>query len=98
VLSDEVMTFKSLIVCHKLVQEGHPVVRVSPSPSRKIDVEREKLTFCLLLWTWPIRFAQTIKDAHHQTGWLETCGRTVNSDGGRGEQPRLYLISLSASC
>lgn len=27
VLSDEVMTFKSLIVCHKLLQEGHPVVR-----------------------------------------------------------------------
>jgi hypothetical protein len=32
VLSDEVMTFKSLIVCHKLVQEGHPVVRTRRIP------------------------------------------------------------------
>lgn len=37
VLSDEVMTFKSLILCHKLVQEGHPIVSghlsVSDPPS-----------------------------------------------------------------
>lgn len=30
---------------------------------------------------------QTIKDAHHQTGWLETCGRTVASDGTKGASP-----------
>ena len=26
-MADEVQTFKSLIVVHKLLQEGHPVVR-----------------------------------------------------------------------
>jgi hypothetical protein len=38
VLSDEVMTFKSLILCHKLVQEGHPIVSTQPSryPSRPV--------------------------------------------------------------
>ncbi|OCF42205.1 cytoskeleton assembly control protein [Kwoniella heveanensis CBS 569] len=50
ILSDEVQTFKALIVVHKLLQEGHPV---------------------------------TLKEAHAQTGWLETCGRTVG-DAGKG--------------
>jgi hypothetical protein len=27
ILADEVQTFKALIVVHKLLQEGHPVVR-----------------------------------------------------------------------
>lgn len=27
ILSDEVQTFKALIVVHKLLQEGHPIVR-----------------------------------------------------------------------
>ncbi|ORY35527.1 ANTH domain-domain-containing protein [Naematelia encephala] len=53
ILADEVQTFKSLIVVHKLLQEGHPV---------------------------------TLKEAHDQTGWLETCGRTVG-DGGKGYGP-----------
>jgi hypothetical protein len=35
ILSDEVQTFKALITVHKILQEGHPVVRVwweSPPP------------------------------------------------------------------
>lgn len=28
ILSDEVQTFKALIMVHKILQEGHPVVRV----------------------------------------------------------------------
>ncbi|EJD51962.1 cytoskeleton assembly control protein [Auricularia subglabra TFB-10046 SS5] len=50
ILSDEVQTFKALIMVHKILQEGHPV---------------------------------TLKEAQSQTGWLETCARTVG-DGQRG--------------
>lgn len=28
VLADEIQTFKSLILVHKLLQEGHPIVRL----------------------------------------------------------------------
>ncbi|KAL7422732.1 sla2 Src-like adaptor 2 [Cryptotrichosporon argae] len=39
----------------------------------------------------------TIKEAHGQTGWLETCGRTV-ADGGRGYGPliKAYTTFLLA--
>jgi len=30
ILSDEVQTFKALITVHKVLQEGHPVVRLTP--------------------------------------------------------------------
>ncbi|KZV98991.1 hypothetical protein EXIGLDRAFT_606377 [Exidia glandulosa HHB12029] len=51
ILSDEVQTFKALIMVHKILQEGHPV---------------------------------TLKEGQNQTGWLETCARTVGNDGQRG--------------
>ncbi|KAI0001648.1 cytoskeleton assembly control protein [Russula vinacea] len=54
ILSDEVQTFKALIMVHKVLQEGHPV---------------------------------TIKEAQSQTGWLETCSRTIGHDGGKGYGP-----------
>lgn len=38
ILADEVQTFKALIVVHKLLQEGHPVVCPSPSsPLVRVD-------------------------------------------------------------
>ncbi|KAI5454650.1 sla2 Src-like adaptor 2 [Naganishia albida] len=63
ILADEVQTFKSLIVVHKLLQEGHPV---------------------------------TIKEAHAQTGWLETCARTVAADATKGYAPliRAYVAFI----
>lgn len=63
ILSDEVQTFKALIVVHKLLQEGHPI---------------------------------TIKEAHAQTGWLETCARTVAADAMRGYAPliRAYVAFI----
>ncbi|KAG8987713.1 sla2 Src-like adaptor 2, partial [Tulasnella sp. 427] len=51
ILSDEVQTFKALIVVHKVLQEGHPI---------------------------------SIKEGQGQTSWLETCARTVSSDGQKG--------------
>lgn len=45
------MTFKSLILVHKVIQEGHP---------------------CCL------------KEGQQQTGWLDTCSRTMGSEGMRG--------------
>jgi hypothetical protein len=33
VLADEIQTFKSLILVHKLLQEGHPIVRLPDLPS-----------------------------------------------------------------
>jgi len=33
VLADEIQTFKSLILVHKLLQEGHPIVRQPDLPS-----------------------------------------------------------------
>lgn len=30
ILSDEVQTFKALITVHKILQEGHPIVRFFP--------------------------------------------------------------------
>ncbi|TDL28274.1 ANTH-domain-containing protein [Rickenella mellea] len=40
----------------------------------------------------------TIKEAHSQTGWLETCSRTVGSDGTRGYGPliRTYVSFILA--
>ncbi|CAL1694948.1 unnamed protein product [Somion occarium] len=65
ILSDEVQTFKALIVVHKVLQEGHPV---------------------------------TIKEAHGQTGWLETCARAVSTDSARGYGPliRTYVQFILA--
>lgn len=44
-------------------------------------------------WIWVFVywfFIKTIKEAHGQTGWLETCARTVGQDSaGRGES-KLY--------
>ncbi|KAF9076036.1 ANTH-domain-containing protein [Rhodocollybia butyracea] len=65
ILSDEVQTFKALIMVHKVLQEGHP---------------------------------NTLKEAHGQTAWLETCARTVGTDGMRGYGPliRTYVQFLLA--
>ena len=45
ILADEVQTFKALIVVHKLLQEGHPVVSPLPSTrstaSAQADLERD---------------------------------------------------------
>ncbi|EAU92767.1 cytoskeleton assembly control protein [Coprinopsis cinerea okayama7 len=54
ILSDEVQTFKALIMVHKVLQEGH---------------------------------GNTLKEAQGQTAWLETCARTVITDGTRGYGP-----------
>jgi hypothetical protein len=51
ILSDEIMTFKALILVHKVLQEGHK---------------------CAL------------KEGQNQIGWLETCSRTLGSEGARG--------------
>ena len=38
---------------------------------------------------------QTIKEAHAQTGWLETCGRTVGDAGkGYGSLIKAYTTFL----
>ncbi|EJT99996.1 ANTH-domain-containing protein [Dacryopinax primogenitus] len=65
ILSDEVQTFKSLILVHKVLQEGHPIV---------------------------------LKEAQNQTGWLETCARTVGNDGqkGYGSLIRAYVSFILA--
>ena len=72
-MTDEVQTFKALIVVHKLLQEGHPVVCLTQK--RRCDTD-----------------CQTLKEAHAQTGWLETCGRTV-AEGSKGYGPliRAYV-------
>lgn len=54
ILSDEIMTFKALILVHKVLQEGHK---------------------CAL------------KEGQNQIGWLETCSRTLGSEGARGGAP-----------
>ncbi|KAI8460424.1 ANTH domain-containing protein [Phakopsora pachyrhizi] len=63
ILSDEVQTFKALIMVHKILQEGHPI---------------------------------TIREAHQQAGWLETCARTIGHDGlrGYGALIRAYVSTL----
>lgn len=60
ILNDEVQTFKALILGHKVLQEGHPIV---------------------------------LRDAQGQSGWFETCARTVGSDSMRGYAPliRAYV-------
>ncbi|KZO95904.1 ANTH-domain-containing protein [Calocera viscosa TUFC12733] len=65
ILSDEVQTFKALILVHKVLQEGHPIV---------------------------------LKEAQNQTGWLETCARTVGNDGqkGYGSLIRAYVAFILA--
>ena len=45
------MTFKALILVHKVIQEGHKIA---------------------------------IKEGQDQTGWLDTCSRTMGSEGNRG--------------
>lgn len=74
ILADEVQTFKALITVHKVLQEGHPIVRAEPH-----------LLYGILIIATHF-LAQTIKEAHGQTGWLETCARTVGTDGNRGMQ------------
>lgn len=63
ILSDEVQTFKALIMVHKVLQEGHPI---------------------------------TVREGQQQSGWLETCARTIGHDGMRGEVD-LSLCSLVTS-
>lgn len=58
ILSDEIMTFKALILVHKVIQEGH---------------------------------ACAIKEGQNQIGWLETCSRTMGSEGARGE-PAIFCL------
>lgn len=70
-------TFKALIVVHKLLQEGHPVVS------------------CQLFSQGRCSSRQTLKEAHQQTGWLETCGRTVGDTGkGYGALIKAYTSFL----
>ena len=73
ILSDEVQTFKALITVHKVIQEGHPVVSLH--------------TFASFAYELIPSYCQTIKEAHGQTGWLETCARSVGADGVRGSLP-----------
>lgn len=77
ILADEVQTFKALITVHKVLQEGHPIVSCGA---------RQDL-FLLLICQ-----SQTIKEAHGQTAWLETCARTLGNDGQRG----VYRHSFSS--
>jgi hypothetical protein len=75
ILADEVQTFKALITVHKVLQEGHPIVRTE--------------IYSLRCTINDLRMVKTIKEAHGQTGWLETCARTVGSDGQRGMRPEI---------
>ena len=68
ILADEVQTFKALIMVHKVLQEGHPVVSHDAS----------------IIFSQSDRISQTLKEAQGQTAWLETCARTVGSDTYRG--------------
>lgn len=43
-----------------------------------------------------ISYCQTLKEAHGQTAWLETCARTVGNDGMRGV-PRPYCLVVHSS-
>ncbi|EGG07208.1 uncharacterized protein MELLADRAFT_85967 [Melampsora larici-populina 98AG31] len=65
ILSDEVQTFKALIMVHKVLQEGHPV---------------------------------TVREGQQQSGWLETCARTIGHDGlrGYGALIRAYVSTILA--
>ncbi|MBW0480733.1 hypothetical protein O181_020448 [Austropuccinia psidii MF-1] len=65
ILSDEVQTFKALIMVHKILQEGHPI---------------------------------TLREGHQQSGWLETCARTIGHDGmrGYGALIRAYVSTILA--
>lgn len=71
ILSDEVQTFKALITVHKVLQEGHPIA--SPALCSRPPP---------LILT--LSHNQTIKEGQNQTGWLETCARTVGGDVSRG--------------
>lgn len=83
ILSDEIQTYKALITVHKILQEGHPIVRTPHA------VLAAPLSKAIAL--------QTLKEAQNQTGWLETCARTVGHDGsGRGGQqngPAVVLLT-----
>lgn len=65
ILSDEVQTFKALIMVHKVLQEGHPI---------------------------------TVREGQQQSGWLETCARTIGHDGlrGYGALIRAYVSTILA--
>lgn len=76
ILSDEVQTFKALITVHKLLQEGHPIVRCA-SGSQADPGADDGLA----------RRTQTLKEGQNQAGWLETCARTVGGDVSRGGLP-----------
>ncbi|KAF7981125.1 hypothetical protein HWV62_34857 [Athelia sp. TMB] len=54
----------------------------------------ESTTYILLQEGHPV----TIKEAHGQTSWLETCARTVGTEGGRGYGPliRTYVQFILA--
>ncbi len=80
ILADEIQTFKALIVVHKLLQEGHPVVSIGGVEDALKPSVFKTAHACLLKNV----FRQTIKEAHSQTGWLETCARTVSSDAQKG--------------
>lgn len=75
VLSDEIQTFKALIVVHKVLQEGHPIVRSTP-------VQRFQHYWLLMSVTC---LSQVLKEAQANTGWLESAARTVGSDGVKGQ-------------
>ena len=79
-------TFKALITVHKILQEGHPIVRcpfadgafsvAGLSTDARLNIPR-----------------QTLKEAQNQTSWLETCARTMGNDSARGT----YRIPLTLS-
>lgn len=81
ILSDEVQIFKALITVHKILQEGHPVV------SHTIIIYIYETCFICMLF-------KTLREAQSQTGWLETCARTVSNDTSKGESTTLVGLSL----
>lgn len=42
ILSDEVQTFKGLITVHKILQEGHPIVRCPSLPLRRVALAKRR--------------------------------------------------------
>lgn len=40
----------------------------------------------------PLR--QTIKESQSQTGWLETCARTIGHEGAKGGVLETFLLGL----
>lgn len=77
IFTDEVQTFKALILVHKVVQEGHPVVSIRYQ--------------CFYELAELMHSHQTLKEAQGQSGWLETCGRTAGLESTRGQRINRWI-------